>query len=72
MADWADEIACKLAAKCVTSAARKDLDVVAAALRQARLDALEEAGKLASSMHKKGQIGDDIASAIRALKDKQP
>lgn len=31
--------------------------------------ALEEAAKVANSMYKKGQIGEDIAAAIRALKD---
>jgi hypothetical protein len=34
--------------------------------------ALEEAARMASGMYKIGQIGDDIADAIRSLKDKTP
>ena len=41
-----------------------------AALRQARIDALEEAAKKAEKMYRVGQIGSDVAAAIRALKEK--
>ena len=84
MADWADEKAehalCSLCN--VIAVSRDDIDTIAQALRQARLDALEEAAKVADEYEGKGfelglhtQSGDayvtrsDIAAAIRALKE---
>lgn len=65
MTDWADK-------KAITVFSAQDgcvgLIDVADALRQARIDALEEAARAAE-----GYVGcDNIAAAIRALKDKQP
>lgn len=45
--------------------------VVAAALRQARMDALEEAAKMIEERWLFG-VGDHYATAIRALKEKTP
>jgi hypothetical protein len=69
MTDWADEIAkaCKRDwcrdGQCVVSA-----EMLAATLRQARSDALEEAAHLSWTMN--DDVGARIADAIRALKDK--
>lgn len=65
MIDWADKTAIEM-----FSAQDGDVGLidVADALRQARMDALEEAARAAE-----GYVGcDNIAAAIRALKDKQP
>lgn len=35
--------------------------------RAMRAETLEEAARVAARMHRKGQIGEDIAAAIRAL-----
>lgn len=83
MGDWADEKAehalCNLCNLIAVS--RDDIDTIAQALRQARLDALEEAAKVClheieqpfdewSSGYKDGC--EETAAAIRALKEKQP
>ena len=65
MIDWADKTAIE-----VFRAQNGDVGLidVADALRQARMDALEEAARAAE-----GYVGcDNIAADIRALKDKQP
>ena len=65
MIDWADKTAIEM-----FSAQDGDVGLidVADALRQARIDALEEAARAAE-----GFVGcDNIAADIRALKDKQP
>ena len=65
MIDWADKTAIEM-----FSAQDGDVGLidVADALRQARIDALEEAARAAE-----GYVGcDNIAAAIRALKGKQP
>ena len=77
MSDWADEKAehalCRLCNLIAVS--RDDIATIAQALRQARLDALEEAAKEAEGFddpfdeHDRGD-GLFIARAIRALKDK--
>lgn len=77
MSDWADEKAehalCSLCNLIAVS--RDDIATIAQALRQARLDALEEAAKEAEGFddpfdeHDRGD-GLFIARAIRALKDK--
>ena len=81
MADWADERAYR-----VVSATGLGLsgigELIAAALRQARADALEEAARVAEDYEGPGIVGGynrhlgdgyetrrDIAAAIRALKE---
>jgi hypothetical protein len=64
MSDWADEKAMELLAFGMDE---DDVADVAAALRQARLDALEEAARELESFGAHGG-----AAAIRALKEKQP
>ena len=81
MGDWADERAIEVFFKesgCV------GLDDMAAALRQARLDALEEAARIASTrgvypelnVHNGGpewyRHGQEISAIIRSLRDKSP
>jgi hypothetical protein len=62
MADWADDIAYQLGDECEIGGEGWR---IAAALRQARADALEEAAKVAETCRK----GTEAAN-IRALKDK--
>ena len=82
MADWARE-----KAKTMIAFFTNHEDGITAALRQARLDALEEAAKMAEdftgAMHtahdmrigifpKQSYMGEAISEAIRSLKEKQP
>ncbi len=81
MADWADQEANELAGIC---GVQGDAWRIAEALRQARLDALEEAARIASTrgvypelnVHNGGpewyRHGQEIAAIIRDLKVKQP
>jgi hypothetical protein len=81
VADWADKKAIEVFSResgCV------GLDDMAAALRQARMDALEEAARIASTrgvypelnVHNGGpewyRHGQEIAAIIRDLKERQP
>jgi hypothetical protein len=73
MSDWADEKAMELLAFGMDE---DDVADVAASLRQARRDALEEAARVAekqedyTSPRPNGVLRRSIAAAIRRLKDK--
>lgn len=74
MTDWADKKAMELLAP---GMGVDDVRDVAEALRQARIDALEEAARCAEELAAQSTKTHEnpfaeIAAAIRALKDKQP
>lgn len=77
MADWADDVAEKLCWADVGPFVSQD--EVAAALRQARLDALEEAAKATEgydwspdSYYEGCDVIDLVVTHLRSLKEKQP
>ena len=78
MTDWADDKAMLFSINADLDLGSDDRRKIAHLLRQARIDALEEAARLAET-EAMGTANEgyhfaslDIAAAIRSLKDKQP
>ena len=73
MGDWAESEARSLLVLLFPSGhTQKSRELVARHLRQARLDALEEAAHLFDGFGDDPFTASSIAAAIRALKEKQP
>lgn len=71
MTDWADVAASRALSMCnLLAYSHDDHSIIAAALRKARLDALEEAANVSEDMLKSYDTMDNIPAAIRSLKDK--